>query len=458
MKRRLLISSILLSACSNERLLSPPALPTAESALILSPSRPAFAASVSFGPSASARLELPDRTDSYPVLLTLYECTLESLGLPSGPVPLREGAGRSFPGGAASYRLDPEEDDGWQSVDPARLQAEMGALRLDQPEAPACNDFPVVLGPIQHSFPARSNPVAMVSFQNEWALIATTKALYWVRPDLSIERALAPELGEDALTLLASGPDESLIVQKAGPVLMGHPDRGFRTHGPVPPNADELMSVAQSPVGAAASELFVLSGRGLARFDGGAWSVLDQTSLGVELAARPGAVWIRPGEAVFLPPDPERRPRVLHLRDGTLREILVPDVPRNLTLAANIGLVSGTERGQVLRIDLSQGTVESIDEWSGPLRPLWVSLMLEDSVLFGGWSGLMNQYFLDGRFCDATGFTPPVLGANLSTAALLGPEAHVLGAGLAGFGETSNRLVLFRLGRSSALPDRCPSP
>ncbi|HMO11261.1 MAG TPA: hypothetical protein PKB06_07130, partial [Actinotalea sp.] len=86
------------------------------------------------------------------------------------------------------------------------------------------------------------------------------------------------------------------------------------------------------------------------------------------------------------------------------------------------------------------------------MRPIWVAMRFEDSILLGGWSGLMNELLVHGGFCDPAGFTPSVLGASASAATLVGPSPDVLVAGLAGTSLSGSRLVLFRLGRTPAPP------
>lgn len=443
------------AACGADRILVPPITPHTEAALIAANSRPVLAHAVRVLDGAAARLELPERTEEVPLLVSLFECPLEAVGLPAGALAVREGSGRPFPEGDRVLRWSPSEV-GWEELPRSALDEALPNLRLDEPGAPVCNDFPLRLGPVQHSLPPRGGPQTLVSFANEWALAASAVGVFWIRPDLSIAPVQDPLLESEAVTILATESDEALIVASQGPVLLARPPAPLRVYADGPPNAGAPMSVVRSPSTADATELYVLSATGLTRYDGQSWTQLDTTLRTPDESARPGGLWLRPDHAVFLAPDSENGSRLIRWRDGVLDELPLPDLPRSLVQVPGLGVVVGTEGGQVLRVDTEAARAERIDGWSRPMRPIWVALPLEASVLLGGWSGLMNELLWDGRFCDGTGFTEEVLGASVGVAATVGPGREILAGGLAGEGTSSVRFVVFRLGRDSSPPRRCP--
>lgn len=443
-------------ACEGEVTLVPPISASAESALISANTRPVLAEAVSVTSGAPFRRELPAPAESVPLFVSLFDCPLEALELPLGPLPVREGSGRPFPRGDRVLQLEPDSES-WREVSAETMTAALANIRLDQPEPRPCNDFRLRAGPAQHEAPPGANPIGLVAFRSEWALMSAGADLYWVRPDLSIERIEDPLLEPGPSVILPNGADEAVIVQSGGAVLLAKPEEALRTLAPMPPNASYPASVAFSPSSAPGPTLYVLSGLGLARFDGTEWSMLDETVVGFDPTARPGALWLGPDDILFLPPDAEAHARLIRWGRGARTEIELPDIPRSILHVPDLGVLVGTEGGQLLRLDFALGQAERLDGWSRPMRPIWVAMRFEDSILLGGWSGLMNELLVHGGFCDPAGFTPSVLGASASAATLVGPSPDVLVAGLAGTSLSGSRLVLFRLGRTPAPPARCPS-
>ncbi len=454
---KLALALVLVAGCAQEGVLVPPGMSEARSALLLSPSRPAFAFAVDIDAGRPATIELPEHTNGAPLLSSLFTCPLESIALSPGQVPLQVDRGRPFPRGDQVHRWVQSDEDAWIQIEASALRAEMEPVRLDQPEAPPCNDFPVVRGPVQHLLPGEAFPDAMVALESEVALLLTLNSLLWVRPDHSIEPIEDAQLETTRAAIGLAEADSALIVPSIGPMLSGHPDRGLEVYGPAPPNAGAAMALARSPLDQERLELFLLSERGLAVYDGSAWTLLDQTVRPVESGAKRPGLWLGPAKVLFVAPHPVQAPELLYWRRGAWRVISVPNAPRSLAALPDGQVLVGTEDGLTLRVDLEAGAVEQLSGWARPLRPVWVILPLEDSFLLSGWGGFSNEYEPTEGFCSSSGFTPPLLGTTFSVGQTVGPRREILGAGRTGFSEFETNLVLFRLGRSSALPDRCPS-